>query len=309
VAFFTKKTKNEIMGATLSRSTGSSDGFVATGSTKNSGIEVLLSSMLVHTSTFTWKPSLNLTKLKNEIVSTTEDNSNINLGQARETLGNLITAYVPGKEGPQILGYDYKRDASGSIIVDASGLPIRTDNLVALGSVLPSFYGGLTNEFTYKNFSLSVLVDYNFGNKLISSTSRNALSTGLSKETLVGRETGIIADGVTETGTKNTVSVPAETYYPSISSRITALHVKSGDFVKLRQVALSWQLPATLVQKTKVFKGAQLSLTGRNLLILHKDADNIDPEESFGSTINYYGIEGRNLPPTRSIGVNLKVNF
>jgi len=63
------------------------------------------------------------------------------------------------------------------------------------------------------------------------------------------------------------------------------------------------------VQKSKIFKAAQVSLTARNLFILYKDAENIDPEESFGATINYYGIEGRNLPPTRSLGVNVKVNF
>jgi hypothetical protein len=229
---------------------------------------------------------------------------------ARETLGNLITAYVPGLAGPQILGYDFKRDGSGNIVVDVSGLPIRDNKLVALGSVLPTFYGGLNNEFSLKkNLSLSVLIDYNFGNKLISTTSRNSLTYGLSKETLVGRQGGLVVDGVTETGAKNAVNVTAQNYYQNLSSRITATHVKSGDFVKLRQVALSYNIPGSFVQKTRFIKGAQLSLTARNLLIIHKKASNIDPEESFGSSINYYGIEGRNLPPTRSLGVNLKVNF
>jgi TonB-linked SusC/RagA family outer membrane protein len=310
IAYFTKKTKNEIMGATLSRATGYANGFVGTGSTKNSGIEVLLSGFLVQKRNFSWKASLNLTKVKNKVINTTEDNSNISLGQARETLGNLITAYVPGLAGPQILGYDFKRHSSGSIIIDASGLPVRSDQLVALGSVLPTFYGGLNNEFSLnKDLTLSVLVDYNFGNKLISTTSRNSLTYGLNKETLNGREGGLVADGVTEAGVKNAVNVSAQSYYQNLSSRITATHVKSGDFVKLRQVALSYNIPAAFVQKSRFIKGAQLALTARNLLILYKKAENIDPEESFGSNINYYGIEGRNLPPTRSLGINLKINF
>jgi len=309
VAYFTKKTKNEIMGATFSRATGYSNGFVATGSTKNNGIEVMLSSQLVKSGNFSWTPSLNFTKISNKIISTTEDNSNINLGQARETLGNLITAYVVGSSGPQILGYDYKRDNAGNIIVDGDGIPMKTDQLVSLGSVLPTIYGGLNNELTYKNLSLSFLIDYNFGNKLISSTSRVAMASGLAKETLEGREGGIVVDGVTETGDKNTKSVDAQTYWTTLASRVTALHVKNGDFIKLRQVALTYNLPVAFVQKSRIFKSAQLSLTGRNLLILYKDAENIDPEESFGSTISYYGIEGRNLPPTRSLGVNVKVTF
>jgi TonB-linked SusC/RagA family outer membrane protein len=310
IAWFTKKTENEIMGATLSRASGYGSGYVATGSTQNSGIEILIGGTVVKSGNFSWKSSINFTKVHNKILSTTEDNSNINLGQARETLGNLITAYVVGLPGPQILGYDYKRDASGNIVVDGSGIPLASSTLVPLGSVLPTLYGGFNNEFTLtKELGFSFLIDYNFGNKLISMTSRSAMSAGLSKETLVGREGGIVVDGVTETGEKNTVNVDAESYYTSLAQRITALHVKDGDFIKLRQVALTYTFPASFVKRTRVFTGLQVSLTGRNLLILYKNAENIDPEESFGSSINYYGIEGRNLPSTRAIGVNLKVNF
>ncbi|MBG9374899.1 SusC/RagA family TonB-linked outer membrane protein [Panacibacter sp. DH6] len=310
VAWFTKKTKNEIMGATISRSSGYGSGYVSTGSTKNSGIEILISGTVVKSGNFSWKPSLNITKVQNKILSTTEDNSNINLGQARETLGNLITAYVVGLRGPQILGYDYRRDAAGNIVVDGSGIPLAAATVTPLGSVLPTFYGGFNNEFTLtRDISFSFLVDYNFGNKVISMTSRSAMSAGLLKETLVGREGGLVVDGVTESGEKNTTNVSAQSYYTALASRITALHVKDGDFVKLRQVALTYNFPAKTIQRTKVFKGAQLSFTARNLFILYKKAENIDPEESFGSSINYYGIEGRNLPSARSIGVNLKVTF
>jgi TonB-linked SusC/RagA family outer membrane protein len=311
LAWFHKKTKNEIMPATLSRSTGFGSGYVATGSTRNSGIEALISGTIVRNSNFSWKASLNVTSLSNKVVSTTPDKGNISLGQARETLGNLITAYLPGLEGPQIMGYDYKRDSvSGSIVVDASGLPVNGGKLVPLGSVLPDFYGGLNNEISFlKNFNLSFLIDYNFGNKVISSTHRNGLSYGLSKETLVGRDGGLVVDGVTATGTKNTLNVSAQDYWQALSSRITKLHVLDGDFIKLRQVAFSYDIPKEILQKTRFIKGAQLALTARNLLILYKNADNIDPEESYGSTVQYYGIEGRNLPPTRSFGVNLKVNL
>jgi hypothetical protein len=53
----------------------------------------------------------------------------------------------------------------------------------------------------------------------------------------------------------------------------------------------------------------QLSFVARNLLILMKKSDNIDPEATFGSTIRYTGIEGTSLPTTRSYGINLNVRF
>jgi hypothetical protein len=48
---------------------------------------------------------------------------------------------------------------------------------------------------------------------------------------------------------------------------------------------------------------------GRNLAILMRKADNIDPEASFSSNVRYYGIEGTSLPSTRSYGFNLNVKF
>jgi hypothetical protein len=48
---------------------------------------------------------------------------------------------------------------------------------------------------------------------------------------------------------------------------------------------------------------------GRNLLVLHKKSDNIDPEATFGSNVQYFGIEGTSLPTTRSYGVNVNIRF
>jgi hypothetical protein len=64
-------------------------------------------------------------------------------------------------------------------------------------------------------------------------------------------------------------------------------------------------LPSKWFGNTPVVKGIDISLVARNLAILMRKADNIDPEASFGSNINYTGIEGGNLPSTRSFGFNL----
>ncbi|MGM2732135.1 hypothetical protein ACS2QU_31230, partial [Bacillus cereus group sp. Bce005] len=83
----------------------------------------------------------------------------------------------------------------GQIVVDASGYPLRGD-FKTYGSVLPTFYGGLNNEFTYKGVTLSFLIDYNYGNKIMSATKYYSLFRGLDKETLNGRDG--ITTGVTE---------------------------------------------------------------------------------------------------------------
>jgi TonB-linked SusC/RagA family outer membrane protein len=297
ISYFDKKSKNEIQNAQYSISSGFSSGVIGNGSVQNKGLEVLVTGVPIQNDDFSWTTSLNLTTLKNEVLKTDLADNPINLGQNRGTLGNAITSFVVGEAGPQIRAYDYTYDASGNIVVDASGLPVRGE-FKNFGSVLPNLYGGWNNDFNYKGFNLSFLIDYSFGNKVLSATEYYSTWRGLNKTTLVGREGGVTTNGVT---------APAEQYYKALAQNITGTSVVDGDFIKLRQLVLGYSLPSELFQNTNVLKGINISLVARNLAILMRNAKNIDPENNFGANASYTGIEGTSLPSTRSIGLN--VNF
>jgi TonB-linked SusC/RagA family outer membrane protein len=307
IAYYDKKTENEIMSAQYSIASGYTSGFVPNGSMKNSGLELLISGTPIRSKNFNWNVSFNFTSVKNEVLKTDQAGNRINLGQMRPTLGNAITAYVVGLPGPQIMAYDYKYSDKGEMVVDASGYPVR-GNLIPMGSVLPTAYGGLNNEFTYKGFNFAFLFDYSFGNKVLSATSYYSIFRGLNKMTLEGREGGI-TKGVTSTGAPNTVAADAQGYYRSIAQNITKVHVQDGDFIKLRQLTLGYTIPASVLQPLKFVGGVQISLVGRNLWTVMKKTENIDPEATFGANVRYFGIEGTNLPTTRSYGVNLNIKF
>jgi TonB-linked SusC/RagA family outer membrane protein len=306
IAYFTKKTKNEIMNASFSITTGYTSGYIPFGSTQNSGLELQISGTPVKQKNLTWIATLNLTSVKNKILETDEAGNNVNLGSNRATLGNAITSFVKGYAGPQILAFDYKRSSKGEIVVDASGYPMR-GNLIKMGSVLPTLYGGLNNEVIYKSLNFSFLIDYNYGNKILSATSYYSIFRGLNQLTLTGRDG--ITTGVTESGSANTVKADAQGYYRSLAQQVTSTHVLDGDFIKLRQVTLGYMLPESIIGKLKVFRSIRASFVARNLAILMKKSDNIDPEATFGSNVRYYGIEGTSLPSTRSYGINLNFTF
>jgi TonB-linked SusC/RagA family outer membrane protein len=306
VAWYTRKTKDEIMPAEWSAATGFRRGVVGTGSTKNSGLEVQVTGTPVQTSNFTWNVTANITTVKNTVLETDAVGTNQPLGSNRGTLGNAITAFVKGFAGPQILAYDYKRSAGGEIIVDASGLPVRGD-LIKMGSVMPKVYGGINNEFNYKSFSMAFLIDYNFGNKVLSGTEYYSILRGLNKTTLEGRDG--VRVGVLESGAENSVTASAQDYYRAVAQQITSSSVVDGDFIKLRQVTLGYTVPTAAFGNVPLFRSIQISFVARNLAILMRKADNIDPEASFGSDVKYYGIEGTSLPSTRTYGVNLNFKF
>lgn len=295
VAYFTKTTNNEIMPATTSIASGFSSAVVATGSVNNRGLELMISGTPIQTRNFTWKSMFNFTNVRNEVLNTNLDNTPINLGENRSTLGNAVTAYVPGLPGPQIRAFDYQYDANGNIVVNQAGLPVRGE-LKNWGSVLPTHYGGWNNEFIYKGVAFSFLVDYNFGNKVLSATEFNSHFRGLHRNTLVGREGGV---------TNGEFTAPAENYYQALVQNVTRTSVVDGDFIKLRQLTLGYSFPASVFNSVPIIKGLTASIVARNLAILWRKAENIDPEAQFGSNINFLGIEGTALPSTRSIGFNL----
>jgi len=310
VAYFTRKTKNEIIDGALSQATGFTSQFIGTGSTKNSGLEAMLTVVPLQTEKFRWTSTFNFTAIKNRIVeidgSGNPDQVKV-LGTYRPL--NANTALVKGMAGPQVYAYDYLRDGAGNIVIDATGVPMRDPKQKAMGSVLPKIYGGWNNEFAYNGFNLAFLVDYKFGNKLLSATNYYTTFRGLNKSTLEGREANkIVAEGVLEGGTPNTKEVDVQDYYQELARRISSRNVLNGSFIKLRQVTFGYTLTSKMLGKLP-FESIGLSFVARNLLVLMKHTDNIDPEAGFSAAINYAGIEGGSLPATRSYGLNVSVKF
>ncbi|AMR33587.1 SusC/RagA family TonB-linked outer membrane protein [Mucilaginibacter sp. PAMC 26640] len=305
VTYFHKKTKNEILSGSLDISSGYTSYYVPTGSTQNKGLEVELHGSPFRSSTFNWTSSFNFTYVNNKILSTDANNSNIGLGTYRPL--NATTAFVVGMSGPQILANDYLRNDQGQIIYDAQGIPKATGR-VPMGSVIPKFYGGFNNDFSYKNFNFSFLIDYRYGNKVLSATNYYSIFRGLNQMTLAGRETGVVGVGVNEAGTTNTVNVPAQTYYQGLARNISAVNVLDGSFIKLRQITLGYAIPKASIANTP-FNSITVSLVARNLWTIMKRTDNIDPESNFAPGINYAGIEGTSVPAVRTYGLNVNFKF
>ena len=303
--YFNRLTNNEIINAKQSITTGFASAYVNLGKTRNAGIELALGYAPIVRTDRKWQINFNITKVKNTLLSI-DGNSNYTLTGTYRPL-NANTALVVGKPITQIMAYDYLRDGAGNIVIGSDGIPKR-GNFVPMGSTIPNLYGGLTNTFSFKQFNLSFLVDYRFGNKVLSATAHYSYVSGLNKATLAGRETGIISEGVLENGIKNSINVPAYTYYPELANNISSLSVLNGSFIKLRQASFGYTFPQSKLLKTP-FRNISIDLVGRNLFTLLKYTENIDPESQFSPTLAYAGIEGASLPATQTFGVNVNFKF
>lgn len=309
VTYFHRQTKNEILNGNLSQATGYNSYYIGTGSTENQGIEALVNYSVIQSKNFIWNTSFNFTYVKNKILDIYGSNStNTQLGFGTYRPLNANLALVKGLPGPQIMAYDWSYNNQGQMIIDsASGLPIRAANLTPMGSTLPKFYGGWNNEFTYKGINLAFLVDYKFGNKVLSATEYYAIYRGLEKMTLEGRENGVTVSGAYASGKEVTTTVDAQDYYQRLAS-VSKYEVLDGSFIKLRQITLGYTFTDNMFGKLP-FQSITVSLVARNLATLLKHTDNIDPESGFSTDIRYAGIEGTSLPFTRTYGINVNIKL
>lgn len=303
--YFNRSTKNEIINANQSITSGFTSAYVNLGQTQNRGIEFSAGFTPILIKDHKWQIDFNFTNVQNKLIAIDGTRSYTLTGTYRPL--NANTALVVGKPITQIMAYDYRRDDSGNIVIGSDGIPLRGD-LIAMGSTMPNIYGGLTNSFTFKQFNFSFLIDYRFGNKILSATENYSYVLGLNQATLVGRESGIVAQGVTTSGQINTLNVPAYTYYPELATNISALSVLNGSFIKFRQASVGYTFSDSFLRKTP-FSSLSIDFICRNVFTILKYTKNIDPESQFSSTLAYSGIEGASLPATRTFGLNLNLKF
>ncbi|MBB2150600.1 SusC/RagA family TonB-linked outer membrane protein [Pedobacter gandavensis] len=301
LTWFHRTTHNEIVSAAQSVTTGFTSAYVNLGKTQNIGTEINIQGIPIQSERFSWKTGFNFSHIYN-ILRSIDGSSQYSLTGTYRPL-NANTAMVVGKSITQIMAYDYQRTADGKVIIGTDGVPKRGE-LKPMGSTLPNFYGGFINSFSYKNFSLSFLIDFKFGQKILSATENYSYVNGFNQATLIGRANGVIADGVQADGSTNTINVPAYNYYPQLATNISALSVLNGSFIKFRQLIFGYTIPQRSIRNTP-FRNISIDFVGRNLWTLLKYTKNIDPESEFSSSLNYAGIEGASLPATRTFGINL----
>jgi len=315
VNLYLTNTTNQVLSVPLDITTGFSSAFINGGKIRNKGIEVMLTGKPVATTDFTWTSTVTWAKNKNTILELSKDvlASQQVIAQSGAGAASII-ATVGGSTG-DLWGYGLVRNDKGQVIFDkATGLATRPSDIQKIGNAYADWRGGFQNEFRYKDFTLSVLIDGQYGGIVYSQTHHKMTEQGKLKHTLVGREEGgVIGDGVVQnadgTFSPNTTRVPVNTWYADYYRRAN-LETNSFDasFLKLREARIEYRLPKSVINRLKV-SGVTVALYGRDLAMISKFPA-FDPETAAlnGSTI-MPGVEMGQLPSTRTFGLNLRLQL
>lgn len=332
--FYYNRTKNQILDAPMDPTTGYSKATINSGCVRNRGYEIQLNATPVASRSFRWNATFTWSKNENKILSLAEGADE---NQLISSIGNVsIIGRVGGTTG-DLWGYKLVRDPEGNVVINDNGLPERSGEIEYVGTAYPKWKAGLYNEFSYKNFTLSILLDGQVGGKMYSHSHHKMTEQGKLAHTLNGRLPGteyymskddpriaeaglspqdgmyMIAPGVVRnadgTYSKNTKVVTVESYYKEYY-RMANVETNTFDtsFLKLREMRLEYKLPGSTLKKTP-FSQASVALYARNLFCL-TDFPLFDPESAAlnGSSM-VTGVETGSLPTARTFGLNINLSF
>jgi len=325
-SYYSTNTFNEILPVNVSGATGYSFKYLNAGSVENKGIEFSLNGTPVLTNSFSWKINVNFTAAKNKVTSlytdaTGKEASNLELASYQN--GESLNAPL-GQPFGTIRGTDYIYNSKGQKIVGSDGqyLITATSNN-NIGNTNPDWTGGINNSFTYKNFSLSFLIDIRHGGSVFSNDMAYGLADGIYPLTAYTNDLGkpvrntladgggFIRPGVYANGQPNTTRVTAYNYgdFGDGSGLLPmSAFVYDASYVKLREALIGYTMPQNVISKLGPIKEVTFQLIGRNLWIIHKNLPYADPEEGL-SAGNLQGIQEGAYPTVRTISFNLKLRF
>jgi TonB-linked SusC/RagA family outer membrane protein len=305
--YYNMKSTDLIVNVEISAASGYIYALRNVGEMTNKGFEVMFGVTPIKTNDFTFDVDMNFYKNKNEVTSLG--------GLETLILGGQWNVDVQAREGEPygvIFGPGYKKDPNGNIIHE-NGLPLVDSDYRILGNNQPDWRGGLTLRLAYKGLSLSTTFDAKMGGDIYTMTTTWGRYAGVLKETLIGRETGLVAKGVKldDDGNyvPNNIVVSAKKYnQAAFDNSVAEGSIFDASYVKWRELVLSYNLPQSWFKSLPI-KDVSLAFVGRNLAILYKNVPHIDPETAFSSSNGDMGMEFGQIPSVRSLGFNVSLKF
>jgi len=322
VTYYNASTKDQILSIPIPVSSGYNQQVINGGEVRSKGVEIVLNAIPIRNENFEWNSTVNFSTNRATVASLPQQDGRITLAYSRVYDNPDQTVWFQVEEGGRIgdfYGTGYLRNENGDFVLTPEGRFIADNTLKKLGNSNPDFVIGFSNQFSYKNWDVSFLLDWRQGGELVSRTLSLAAVGGQLEETSFRPEAGIVADGVVNVGTadnpiyeQNTTAVSAESYYRQFYDRNhEENNVYDASYLKMREFSIgySFKIKENSIGFLKSDADIKVSLLGRNLFAI-SDIPHFDPEQLAvqGQGI-VSGVEDMSYATARSFGLKLSVNF
>lgn len=312
IDYYDNRTKNLLLNANVPQTTGYSTQQQNVGKTQNIGWEFQLNYQAVKTKDFTYNTSFNISFNKNKIVALQNGvNSYITQSGWVNSLGDFKVEV--GQPVGQFYGFisdgrysvddfTYVQNTNGSYtytlkpgiansyallgnknpqpgdmkvkkLSSSSSMIIGDDDRTVLGNAQPKFTGGFNNQFAYKNFDLTVFVNFSYGSKVYNAnklefTSQYNVKDNNLLAVMADRWQNFDANGVKVTDPALLTSMNANTtmWTPTTGNyALTSYAIENGSFLRINNVTLGYTLPQGLMKRTGFISKLRVYGTVNNL--------------------------------------------
>lgn len=344
ISWYNNTVKDQILPVSLAKTAGGSSIYLNIGELKNHGWEFAVYGTPIQTKDWQLDLRANIAFNKNKVTKLMDGLDNI-LHRSFDNSAYLYS-YVDQPMGDWYV-YEWQRDDNGKLIIDDSGLPLRSGELTKVGNAMPKGVGGIQANLRYKQVFLDATFDFRIGGDVLNQYWQYAMDTGILTSTLDGREghgglpyyyednnisssgktiagtaptgykqfnDGMIVEGVHADGTPNTTIIPAGIYYTNCYGWGANTHnsyekaIQDNSFMKLRELSLGYMLPKKYSQRFGC-QDLTFSVYGRNLFYIFKNLKEMDAESGDGT--NWIGqcVAGNSSAASRTFGFSIRAKF
>ena len=334
--YYHSSTKNQIASPRLSNAGGYIMMSINSGSVINEGMEVSITGKPVVGKDFKWESTLNFSYNRGRLGQFLEG---VNMFYPTDAqFGSVKSASVPnGGKFMALVGTRFEREhdadgnemKNGKYLVDPStGLyKVHDGTNDVVGNREPKLIGGWNNTFTYKDFTLSFLLDFRIGGDVFNGTEQFMVNNGLSKLTTLNNRQSVTVEGINATTGEpfsqtyeagKTYTIGKTTYageamiqkYWSNYADNSYNFIQSVNWLKLRSISLGYDF-THLIRKQNVIKRLSANITGQNLFTW-TNYKGMDPEVcTAGGTggSGATGIDYCSVPSVRTVTFGVNVTF
>ncbi|MCC5938369.1 MAG: TonB-dependent receptor [Lunatimonas sp.] len=297
--YYVKNTRDLLIRVQIPRTSGYQNTFTNLGEIQNRGFEFELKSRNL-TGEFVWNTSLNMTFNRNEVMALPEGDllggiGNFNIAREGLPLGSFF-GWVMHGVNPESGLIDFERN-DGTL-----GPPTRQEDRQIIGNPNPRLFGGITNNFFYKNFDFSVMGQFVGGVELYNYTAFyrfsgfNLSGNGDQAWTRRWRQPGDITD------------VPRPSPGSLDNAAVSTRWVEDGSFFRIRNITLGYTLPNTLTDRLKI-SNMRIYTTVQNAFVF-TSYTGYDPEVNAMSSDGIaYGTDHSNYPQPRIFTGGINITF
>jgi len=272
------------------------------GNVESKGVEVVLNSKNIRSKNLQWTTSFNIANNTNEIKSLPNGNADIITGETINRVGESVASFFL----PEFAGADpatgdalYYTDGAGSATTNA----YEDANRIIAGNSQPTWIGGLTNEINFKGLVLSFTFIGEWGASIFNGGGvyQSSSADYFDNQTIDQLDRWQNPGDIT--------NVPQARLYGQNGTGPSTRYLQKGDFIRLRNVMLSYNLPKSLTEKVNV-GNARIFISGVNLLTFTQYTG-YDPEAraDFDSYGFDHGWNFYSAPQAKTTSIGINVNF